>query len=146
MTTTSATSSIVSALKADATTAALVGTRVYKDRAYVKAKLPNIVTHKITDVHSRHSTGVTGLVRTRVQVNCNAVSRSGAKSLSDAVYDVLKAKTAESIGTSPNNMFVGSTGVDEIRDDFIQPEQSDKPGGQRGIFVNQVDVIVWHGD
>jgi hypothetical protein len=76
-------------LAADATLSGLVGTRIYWDTIPQGKPSPNIAMWLVSSVPDYHMAGASGLVESRVQVDCRGDSWASAKAVARAVEAVL---------------------------------------------------------
>ena len=136
---------IVSELKAASTVTDLVSTRIYADYAYAKAAMPYIVVSQIDSVRHPHMKAASGLVSSRIQVDCVSSTRATRDAVGDAVRLVLDTVTG-SIGTDPNDQTIQYSALAEDRNFTQLPDTSNKRGGQRGTFTRSMDFMVWHAE
>lgn len=136
---------IVSELKSNSNVTNVVSARIFQDYADARAAMPYIVINKISSQRHPNLAASSGLVNSRVQVDCTGSSLASRDTLGDAVVQALYTKTG-SIGSTAasNDQSVQYANLDDDRHDTVPPERSDKRGGQKGIFTRQLDFMVWH--
>jgi hypothetical protein len=113
--------------------AALVGTRVHWVRSPQAAASPRIVLYRISGLRDMHMQGPSGLVASRVQVDCIGASYGSAKPLARAV----EARLSGYSGTASGIRFEGCFLIGE-RDDFEDTDTPDK------LFRTSLDFNIWH--
>lgn len=113
--------------------AALVGTRVHWVRSPQAAASPRIVLYRISGLRDMHMQGPSGLVASRVQVDCIGSSYSSAKTLAR----IVEARLSGYSGTAGGIRFEGAFLVGE-RDDFEDTDTPDK------LFRTSLDFNIWH--
>ena len=135
--------SITSELKADSTVTNQVSTRIYQDYAYAKAAKPYLVVYQISAVRFPHMVGASGVVNSRVQVDCVASTRASRDATGDAVRLALDMATG-SIGkvAASNDQTIQYAQLNDDRHETVPPVQA----GQRGIFTRSMDFLVWHAE
>lgn len=125
-------SALVAHLLGSAGLATLVGTRINWVRAPQGALSPRIVLYRISGVRDMHMAGPSGLIASRVQVDCLGLTYDSAKSVARAV----EARLSGFSGTRAIR-FDGCFLVNE-RDDFSDTDTPDK------LFRTSLDFIIWH--
>lgn len=128
------------ALLADATVAGLVGTRVYPRYLPQGGALPAIALHLISGVPDQASSGPTGPIERRVQVDCWAERYAAAASLAKAVRDRLDGLNGTFSGITFGGrcrcVHEGDLGGDE------PPAIDQGPG--LPIAGRRLDFMLWH--
>lgn len=76
---------LVAYLLADPAVIALVGRRIYPDRSPQVAKQNRIEMEEISTTRVLSNDGPTGLVRARIQLSCDAMSRAQALQIAQAI-------------------------------------------------------------
>lgn len=132
---------IVSTLKASSAVTNVVSTRIFQDYAYAKAPMPYIVVNRISSERFPHMAGSSGVVRSRMQIDCTANTRASRDALGEAVRGTLDSVTG-SIGTAPNDQSVQNSSMEDDRHDTVPPKQ----GSQRGTFTRSMDFMVTHNE
>lgn len=84
---------LIAKLLASAGVTALVSTRINWTRRPQGEALPAIVLHRIDGAPDVHHGGRSGLVQSRVQVDCWAASYGSAKAIARAVENAVTAQT-----------------------------------------------------
>lgn len=119
--------------------AALVGTRVYPDLLPQGVTYPAIRVQRISTARSQYRTldGVAGYASPRMQIDCYALSRSGAVALAQAVYNMLEGYHAT----------VGGLRIDAIstEDEGASVETDIGPNGA-AVYGQRLDAIVHHAE
>ena len=114
---------------------AQVGTRVHCVRSPQAAALPRVVLYRISGERDMHMQGPSGLVASRVQVDCIGASYGSAKAVARAVETVLSGYS----GTFSGIWFQGVFLISE-RDDYEDGDTPDK------LFRTSLDFNIWHKD
>jgi hypothetical protein len=113
----------------------LVGTRIYWGRrSQSTSALPAIVLTRVSGVRDYHMLDASGLVQSRVQVDCFAESYASAKSTARAVRDAVNSYS----GT------VGSTVFQHVTIDSERDYDETESGADRHLFVTSLDLLIWH--
>jgi|TARA_R110000823_G_scaffold265567_1_gene385462 hypothetical protein len=86
-------SDIVSAIKADAPVASLIGAKVFADIAPGNAKAPFIVYQSISDGSNTTFDGIRNVIFPLVQFSCWAATKSGAIDLSSKLSAAIEGQT-----------------------------------------------------
>jgi hypothetical protein len=94
---------------------------------------PRVVLYGITGVRDMRMDGPTGLVASRVQIDCLGTSYGSAKAVARAV----EARLSGYSGTASGIVFQGCFLIGE-RDDFEDAETPDK------LFRTSLDFNIWH--
>ena len=84
---------LITKLLASAGVTALVSARINWSRRPQGAALPAIVLHRIDGAPDVHHAGASGLVTSRVQVDCWAATYGSAKAIARAVETAITAQT-----------------------------------------------------
>jgi hypothetical protein len=113
--------------------AALVGTRVHWVRSPQAAASPRVVLYRIDGLRDMHMQGPSGLVASRVQVDCIGASYGSAKTVARAVEAILSGYS----GSAGGIRFEGCFLIGE-RDDFEDTDTPDK------LFRTSLDFNIWH--
>lgn len=120
-------------LLASAGLTALVGTRIHFVRSPQGSASPRIVLYVISGLRDMRMDGPTGLIASRVQVDCIGASYGSAKAVARAVEARLSGYT----GTASGIVFQGCFLIGE-RDDFEDADTPDK------LFRTSLDFNIWH--
>jgi len=127
-------------LAADAAVAALVVSRIYRAGHVPERPLyPYIVYQQVSGPHEHHQGGGAGLTQPRFQVTCWARSSSSAHTLAKAVREAIDAFRG-SMGTSPNQVTVRSTSIENELDGF----ETETSAGVPTEFSVIQDYIIRH--
>jgi hypothetical protein len=110
---------------------ALVSTRINWSRRVQGAALPAIVLQRISGTPDVHHAGASGLVVSRVQVDCWAASYGSAKAVARAVETAITAQTFTQ----------GATRFDVI---LIDSERDDSTDETTPLFRTSLDLMVHH--
>lgn len=113
--------------------AALVGTRVHWVRSPQGSASPRIVLYGISGLRDMRMDGPTGLVASRVQIDCIGASYGSAKAVARAV----EARLSGYSGSASGVVFQGCFLIGE-RDDFEDADTPDK------LFRTSLDFNIWH--
>lgn len=116
-----------------ATLPQLVGSRIHWVLSPQKTALPRIVLYRISGVRDMHMNGPSGLVASRVQVDCISTGYASAKAVARSV----EARLSGYSGTTGNIRFEGCFLIGE-RDDYSDTETPDK------LFRTSLDFDIWH--
>jgi hypothetical protein len=122
---------LIAKLLATAGITALVSTRINWSRRPQGAALPAIVLHRIDGTPDVHHAGASGLVVSRVQVDCWAASYGSAKAVARAVETAITAQTFTQ----------GATRFDVI---LIDSERDDSTDETTPLFRTSLDLMVHH--
>ena len=122
---------MIAKLLATAGVTALVSTRVNWSRRPQGAALPAIVLHRVSGLPDVHHGGASGLVVSRVQVDCWAASYGSAKAVARAVETAITAQTFTQ----------GAVRFDVI---LIDSERDDSTDETTPIFRTSLDLMVHH--
>jgi hypothetical protein len=120
---------LIAKLLATAGITALVSTRINWSRRPQGAALPAIVLHRIDGTPDVHHAGASGLVVSRVQVDCWGASYGSAKAVARAVETAITAQTFTQ----------GATRFDVI---LIDSERDDSTDETTPLFRTSLDLIV----
>ncbi len=115
--------------------AALVAGRVHWVRSPQGAASPRIVLYRISGLRDMTMQGPSGLVASRVQVDCIGTSYGSAKAVARAVEDCLSGYSGQALATRFDGCFL----IGE-RDDFEDAATPDK------LFRTSLDFNIWHKD
>lgn len=113
--------------------AALVAARIHWVRSPQGAASPRVVLYRISGLRDMHMQGPSGLVASRVQVDCIGGSYGSAKTVARAV----EARISGFSGTAFGTEFQGCFLIGE-RDDFEDTDTPDK------LFRTSLDFNIWH--
>lgn len=119
---------------ADAPIASLVGNRVNWARSPQGSASPRIVLYLVSGLRDMHMRGPSGLVSSRVQVDCLGLSYDSAKTVARAVETRLSGYQ----GTRGAIRFDGCFLIGE-RDDYFEADTTDK------LFRTSLDFNIWYG-
>lgn len=120
---------LIAKLLATAGVTALVSTRINWSRRPQGAALPAIVLQRISGTPDVHHAGASGLVVSRVQVDCWAASYGSAKAVARAVETAITAQTFTQ----------GATRFDVI---LIDSERDDSTDETTPLFRTSLDLMV----
>lgn len=127
---------LVAFLLADAALAGLVATRItWQSRPQGEA-LPAVTLQRVSGARDYHMQGPSGLVQSRVQVDCWGATYASALAVSRAVRSLLSGIRTE-------------TGGIELQGAFIDGERHDfeKDGNAAQAFHRvMIDFQVWHSE
>jgi hypothetical protein len=112
---------------------ALISTRINWSRRPQGAALPAIVLQRISGTPDVHHAGASGLVVSRVQVDCWAASYGSAKAVARAVETAITAQTFTQ----------GATRFDVI---LIDSERDDSTDETTPLFRTSMDLMVHHAN
>lgn len=112
---------------------ALVGTRVHWVRSPQGSASPRIVLYRISGLRDMTMQGPSGLVASRVQVDCIGASYGSAKTVARAVEACVSGWS----GIRSDVAFDGCFLIGE-RDDFEDADTPDK------LFRTSLDFNIWH--
>jgi hypothetical protein len=124
---------LIAKLLATAGVTALVSTRINWSRRPQGAALPAIVLHRVSGTPDVHHAGASGLVVSRVQVDCWAASYGSAKAVARAVETAITAQTFTQ----------GATRFDVI---LIDSERDDSTDETTPLFRTSLDLMVHHAN
>lgn len=125
--------SLVAYLLADASISALVSDRIHWGRIEAPALAPYVIMQKISAPRGYHMLGSDGLVESRIQVDCFAVTYLSAKSVARAIETRLSG-------------FRGTQATTDFKAAFLQDERDtiiddDAPADLMGVSL---DFTIWH--
>jgi hypothetical protein len=126
-------SALIAKLLATAGITALVSTRINWSRRPQGAALPAIVLHRIDGTPDVHHAGASGLVVSRVQVDCWGASYGSAKAVARAVETAITAQTFTQ----------GAVRFDVI---LIDSERDDSTDETTPLFRTSLDLMVHHAN
>lgn len=126
---------LVAFLLADAGLSALVSDRITWGSRPQASALPAVVLHRIDGLRSYSADGPSGLVSSRVQVDCWGASYGSAKGLGRAVI----ARLSGYVGTTGGVQFQAAFAIDE-RDGY---ERGDSGAD---IYRSSIDFDIWHAE
>ena len=112
---------------------ALVSTRINWSRRPQGAALPAIVLQRVSGTPDVHHAGASGLVVSRVQVDCWAASYGSAKAVARAVETAITAQTFTQ----------GSIRFDVI---LIDSERDDSTDETTPLFRTSLDLMIHHAN
>jgi hypothetical protein len=112
---------------------ALVSTRINWSRRVQGAALPCIVLHRVSGLPDVHHAGASGLVVSRVQVDCWAASYGSAKAVARAVETAITAQTFTQ----------GAIRFDVI---LVDSERDDSTDETTPLFRTSLDLMVHHAN
>lgn len=124
---------LITRLLATAGVTALVSTRINWSRRPQGAALPAIVLHRVSGTPDVHHGGASGLVMSRVQVDCWAASYGSAKAIARAVQTAITAQSFTQ----------GATRFDVI---LIDSERDDSTDETTPLFRTSLDLMVHHAN
>ena len=124
---------LIAKLLATAGVTALVSTRINWSRRPQGSALPAIVLHRIDGAPDYHHAGASGLVQSRVQVDCWAVSYGAAKAIARAVETAVTAQTFTQ----------GATRFDVI---LIADERDSTFDETTPLFRTSLDLMIHHAN
>lgn len=124
---------LIAKLLATAGVTNLVSTRINWSRRPQGAALPAIVLQRVSGTPDVHHAGASGLVVSRVQVDCWAASYGSAKAVARAVETAVTAQTFTQ----------GATRFDVI---LIDSERDDSTDETTPLFRTSLDLMVHHAN
>jgi hypothetical protein len=124
---------LIAKLLATAGVTALVSTRINWSRRPQGSALPAIVLHRIDGSPDYHHAGASGLVQSRVQVDCWAASYGAAKAIARAVETAVTAQTFTQ----------GATRFDVI---LIADERDSTFDETTPLFRTSLDLMIHHAN
>ena len=127
---------IFTAMSAEATITALVGTRIYPDRAPQGDTLPYITFDSPTEGGVPFQEGVADLAETEIQFNIWAATSESRSAVKQAVRAFFDGKIRQTFGSS----FCPSVRNTNNTDTIEEPED----GSQNYIFGVFMDFKFWH--
>lgn len=123
-------------LLANAEVSTLVGQRIAWAVRPRQEELPSIALHRIDGVRDYHMLAPSGLVTSRVQVDCWAATNSQASKISTAVRHALSGLRATIGGVDFQGAFI------EVEVDYS--EEGSPP--EELIHRIQTDYLIWHSE
>jgi hypothetical protein len=131
---------LIKYLLADASVAALVGTRIYPLRLPQKVTLPAIVTTRISGVRIGNLHGIASAAEPRYQVDAWAVNQAGAHALGAAIRQALEAYVGTwTDGNSPPVVSARVSVRFETERDLFEEEING------GLCRHSADYFIFHG-
>ena len=124
---------LIAKLLATAGVTTLVGQRINWSRRAQGAALPAIVLHRVSGLPDVHHAGASGLVVSRVQVDCWAASYGAAKGVARAVETAITAQTFTQ----------GAVRFDVI---LIDSERDDSTDETTPLFRTSLDLMIHHAN
>ncbi len=124
---------LITRLLATVGVTALVSTRINWSRRPQGAALPAIVLHRVSGTPDVHHGGASGLVVSRVQVDCWAASYGSAKAIARAVQTAITAQSFTQ----------GATRFDVI---LVDSERDDSTDETTPLFRTTLDLMVHHAN
>lgn len=113
----------------------VIGQRIYVDVRKQKAQLPAVAITRVSETHNHLLSRRSGLVQTRLQVECFSALRATTQSLAETIYkcgiDAVKGVT--------NSINIRGVQLEDGRRDFII---EDPNGGDDHTYVSQFDLMV----
>lgn len=126
---------ITGALLADAGVTALASTRVSWVVRPQGAATPSVTLHRISGRRDYHFGGASGLVESRLQVDCWAATYPAVKALARAVRDVLSGMTTAS-PPALRGLFI------DVEADGYEPGET----VETSLYRVRLDARVWHDE
>ena len=127
---------IVTAINADATLTALIGTRIYPDRASEKEPLPYVTFHIVIETGVHHQLNVSKYALTQMQFSVWATSSVERQAIKDALRALFDGKVRQTFGTSFNASVRNTNNLDTVEDPI--------DGSQNFTFGTFMDFEFWH--
>lgn len=127
-----------SLLATDAGVAALIGTRVYPNKAPHNAGQRYVVYRRIMNNARRHLRGSTGLKRATIQIDCVGSTYDQAKELYAAVYAAIGEDGKSGVTWGGKSVKVAY--IEDDADDYIPPQTND----DAGVHTVPLDLVVWY--
>lgn len=131
-------------LAANAGVSALVGSRIYRDRATETDVLPYITYTRISEARHPHSTGTSGLVNAVYQINSWATERNDANEIAEAVRNALDTLTGTLGAGAVTETTIRSCDLDASRDLDVPPTAGDQQGSDDGVAGVAQDYEFWY--
>jgi hypothetical protein len=128
--------SLVSYLKAASGITALIGAnpvRIYWTLAPQNVAKPYVTLQRVSGNRDMHMMGPSGLVESRVQIDCYGLTYAASKGVARAV----EARISGFKGTHSGTVF-GGVFLDAERDGYEDDATPDK------LFRTSLDFIIWH--
>lgn len=126
---------LVALLLEESTLSALVGSKVWWSQAVQGEAPPYVTLRVISAPRDYHMQGASGLVESRVQIDCDAATYAAAKSVARAVEGALSGFK----GTQGNTKFL-AVFLDQERD-----SNEELTGTSKRMFRTSLDFLIWHG-
>ena len=125
-----------SLLRADASLAALVSTRVdWGRRPQSDGELPGIVLMRVGGRRDLNMGGASGLVESLVQVDCYGETYSDAKLAARAIRDIVNGFSGAQSGT-----IFQLISIDNERD------QNETGPSEKHLHMISLDLTIWHDE
>jgi len=124
---------LIAKLLASLGVTALVSTRINWSRRPQGSALPAVVLHRVSGLPDVHHGGTSGLVVSRVQVDCWGASYGSAKGVARAVETALTAQ----------RFTQGAVRFDVI---LIDSERDDSTDETTPLFRTSLDLMVHHAN
>lgn len=131
-------------LKADAAVFALVGDRIYRDRATEGDPLPYIVFERRSENRHPHSTGASGLVEATYEVTSWAADRNAANALAEAVRLALDTTTGTMGDGAVTETTIRSTDLTSTNDVEELPKAGNKQGSDESVPGVEQTFDIWY--
>jgi hypothetical protein len=125
---------LIALLKANGPLTALLGDNIYWVDRFQGSGLPALTLTRITGVRGYVMTGADGMVTSRIQCDCDALTYATAKAIARALRDALSGLSGTFSGVQFQGCFID--GGD--RDTFETAETTDK------IFRTSIDYQIFH--
>jgi len=129
---------IVSILRADATVAGLLGTRIYPWMRPQGTTFPAIVYELDGTDPEQDLDGYGGMTRAELSISCIDEQYGGAKTLAAAVLGALNGYT----GTPTDGVAINSL----VHDNDIGIVEDSQIGNSRGVSIIESSYVVWYSD
>lgn len=117
----------------------VIGQRMYFDRLKQKATLPAATISRVIETHDHTISNRSGIVWTRLQIDCYSTSRLTTSALAEAIY---KCGIAAVKGTT-NSINIRGVDVEDGRRDYTI---DDAKGGDDHVYVTQFDLRVCYSE
>ena len=122
---------------ADGTVSGLVSTRMYSDTLPQNATLPAIRYAVVDATPNEHLSGIVGVSRARIQIDCYANTRAAANALADGVRLALEKQNHTLVGAQYINDIAMISGPADARDRA-------KAGEDEVRFISTMDFFVYY--
>ena len=113
----------------------IIGQRFYLDVLKQNATLPAATLHKVSETHPHLISNRSGIVQTRIQIDCFSFSRLTSNALAEAMY---RSGVVALKGTTNGINIRGIMAEDGQRNYVI----NDADGGDDHTYVTQFDLMV----
>ena len=127
---------IVTAIKADAGLGALIGDKIYADKAPQNVTLPYITYQIVTEEGVHHQTGITSLASTDIQFSVWAATASSRFDIKDALRVLFDGKIHQTFGSAFCQRVINTNNNDTI--------ESQEDGSQNFSYGVFMDFEFWH--